>query len=482
MAKDERKIERTKEALLVEFKDYRTIENQIEASRKKHRLEARQLKNYSADKLIVQNIMFTPDSTRQFNWVNNSLNLFKLKMDIDNQYSKEYTEFICDAYEINTYISSKFISDAGNYFKHPSDKNLAKIQPEFKRVMNIRNQKKVLKEKLFKSLCAEEAVYTGEKCKICSLNVPPAMYNLESQIKAYSEAVNSKGYNKNLEDKLLSKIMPSISKYSCPPSMMLSLEPTRRLEIFALGCGSGIHEYEFVSEIIKRKGIKEDFVDLYMTDINPSMFGEAVSNAEHRNFKRISEGKKRINVEGFQLDFTKDMRAPIETKYWSRYKLFLFLGSTLGNFNSAEQKLILSNICGAMNSSDNLIISVKGMHYKDGKPDKARIEQEYIASENFIYKPLEILGIERRCLGDYKAEFGSDNINEIVGSFTVIKDMAVSVGEEKYNLYKGDIIKLAHSKRFTKDELNGLAGSTLKPLEVLEKNGCIVGIYHKKGK
>jgi hypothetical protein len=462
MADNIEKIERTKKKLLAAFVEYSKIQNKIEAMRREHR---------RAEK-TSQGLV--PHSDWGMWWIKNKWNLAQLKSYAD--YAGDYAEFIYDAYEINRYIGSKFISDAGNYFKHPSDENLKKIQPEFKRVMNIRNQENILKEELFLSFCKKDVLCIEGKNNVFNLNISPAMYNLESQKKAYSEAVElNKDYNKGLEHKLLTKIMPSIT---------FPYFPDQKLNVIAFACGSGIHEYEFVSEFIKQRRINEDYVYLYMTDVNQAMVEEAISNAENRNFKRMREGKKRINVRGFQLDFTKDMRYPIEVRPGMRGNIFLFLGSTLGNFGSDEQKTILGNINDAIFYNDNLIIGVKGMHYKNGQPDKERIEQEYAASENFVYSPLKIIGIERRCLGKYKAEFGFDknkNIYDIAGLFPVIEDTEASVDEERLYLHKGNIIKVAHSQRFTKDELNGLAmANGLQPLKARDEDGYVIGIYTKK--
>ena len=485
------KIERAKEELLKKFKGGDS-DSYIESLERKC-IEIKNSPDYpNKDKYINSNkrfIEFYKSNRRCENEM-----LFK-NLKNNNKYAKEYAEFMEDSYEINPYINARFIKDAAEYFKNLSDENLLKIQPEFKRLMNIRIKKKLLKQQLFESIQEQGPIrlMAITKRKIYSFNLPQAMYNLESQIKAYSEAIGWKEYNKSFEDKLLTKVIPLISLNSRVKGL-----PMKRLGVYALGCGSGIHEYEFVSEIIKQRGINEDFIDLNMVDASSAMVEEAVSNAEHMNLKRRDEGKKRINVEGLQLDLNREICVPLRIN-WSVNRVFLLLGSTLGNFDFMKQREILNNICGAMFPGNDIVISVKGMHYKDGKPDEEKMKQEYIFGENFIYKPLEILGIERECLGEYKVDYQPNfgvldlNRNEIVNSFPVIKHTTISGYNEKHKFHRGDIIKVAHSQRFTKDGLNDLVrdfnrfvrerphtGGILRPLEVLEENGNIVGLYRKE--
>jgi hypothetical protein len=413
----------------------------------------------------------------------------------ESVFSKKFIEFLEDAYEINRALNPLFVYNSAEYFKNPSTENLAKIKPEFGRVMDIRNQRNVLRVEVFNKF-----IYSKNENghKIWEINFPTAMYNLESQVKAYSEAVDlNKDYNKSIEDILLKEIILSIPPYSIHPDF-LGPEPDRRFEVIALGCGSGIHEYEFVLDLAKQRQIPEDRIALTLTDINQAMVEEAVANIGHRNLQRIHEGKKPLHSTGIKLDFLdKDKFMSMDSNIikGSR-KLYLFLGSTLGNFDSFDQKKILENLCCSMYNHFNshLIIGVKGMHYKNGKPDRTKMEKEYLLTENFAYKTLEILGIKRDCLGDYKAHFNAEErldnsagVPRITCSFPVIKEIEVTGEGETCKLDKGDIIRVIQSQRFTVDKLNELAylnggyeNCALNPFKILEKEGYIVGLYHRE--
>jgi len=508
MAKDENeKIERTRKRLLVEFKDSWRVERELEELRKERRKAAKALKkdNLKLKNKIHAHILqyLIPHPERGSKWAENSWHLSLLSA--DEGYSKEYIGFIRDAYEINHYISPKFISDTGNYFKHPSNKNLEKIQPEFKRIMSIRNQEKLLKRELFKSLIFQRMLHSyrnsyrpkNKKPIVYELD-KSLMYNRESQVKAYSEAVESnKEYNKGLEDILLAQIIPAICAE--PPGDSYILTETtpfyQKLNIIALGCGSGIHEYEFASKFIKQRKLNEEKVMLYLTDVNQAMVDEAVANAESRNFKSINEEKKPINTIGLQLDFLKDIDTHFN-KMWDLRDnhLFLFLGTTLGNFCKADQEKIFQNVCRSMHYMDNFVVGVKGMHYSNGKPDKEKMKQEYRLTEDFAYKPFEILGIERMCLGDYKVDFRKHMVPEIKCYFPVIQDTEIQLNHEKIKFYKGDKIYVINSQRFTNEALNDLACSTkkgkdeakkpyegyLKTVDIAEKEGYKIALFIKK--
>ena len=433
------------------------------------------------------------------------------------QYVKFMEEFMEDYHAINPRTNAKLIKNVSNYFKNLSDENLAKIQPEFMQVMGIMNQKKLIKTELLNALNFQYVMHrfnkTNQGCRTYVLSIPEAMYNINPQIKAYSEAISNKEYNKSLEGKLLGKMIPFIGA-----------RPKRdeKLGIIALGCGLGDHEYEFALNFIKQKRLREDRIRLYLTDVSNSMVEQAVANAQNRNLKRIKEGKKPIDTLGFQLDFTKCM-IDADNIAADDYRVFLLLGTTLGNFKPLVQKVILYNVCLALRDlDDNLVVGVKGIDYKNGEPDAKRMMQEYSLSGKFAYKMLEISGIERQCLSDYTISFGFNKykdpykepnhrdkcytIPEIICSFPLIKDIELQFeGKLKINnirLYKGDRINMINSQRFTQNTLNGLISpiitradknvlpdegyykpySTdhLKTKKILEEDGYIVGLYESK--
>jgi uncharacterized SAM-dependent methyltransferase len=393
---------------------------------------------------------------------------------------------------------------AADYFKNPSEDNFARIQHVFKRVMALRNQKKLLKADLFHSLRKQQIGYLSNysdsvginEGAVYSLDSPPALYNLESQVEAYSGAVESnKAYNKGIENRLLSRIIPLISAKPAGGS---------KLEIIALGCGSGIHEYDFISEFIEQKKIKEDQVRLYLTDVNESMIEEAVANAENENFKRIKTGKKPINASGFKIDFFNSIYEPLEKRSQSRSRLFLFLGTTLGNFDTVQQEIILKNINDAMtfsnfyqqkpvNSTNNFIVGVKGMHYKDGNPDKEKMEEEYRLTEDFSYKPLQILGFEKQDFEKYNTDLYVEKdvisggfVPKIVCYFPLAKPTSITFENDTITFNKGDVIKVINSQRFEKERLDKkicdrgrTSSGPLKKIELLEEEGYIVGLYEK---
>jgi hypothetical protein len=250
------------------------------------------------------------------------------------------------------------------------------------------------------------------------------------------------------------------------------------------------------------------------------MTNGALANAKYQNLKRKKWHKRQLNVLGRNIDFTnkKSLEKIIsnDKKGESKARIYLLLGATLGNFEQKTQDRIIKNISKVMNYQDRLIISVNGINDQRWGPKKywEFIEKwkdkhcphssdgyfpdfinQYKASEEFIYKPLEILGIPKENLGEYRVDISNFRLNylidcmagkphytqalprySIVASFPVIKNTKVSYNNQKLTLKVGDLIDVAVSERFSALSLLCLC---MPNKLIASKHDSILGDYTK---
>jgi hypothetical protein len=411
----------------------------------------------------------------------------------ENLFSKGYVSFIEEVYDITRALNPLFIYNYAEYFKNPSKENLSKIQPEYKSVMAFRNQKKLLNAELFDYLKKQYDKYESKKKsgkRSYNLNIPSAMYRQESQVKAYSEAIESQVYNKSLEERLLMDIMPHIKKHE-------------KVNIIGLGCGPGRHEIQFAFYYILHHDLNEKDVSLYLLDANDSMVNEAAASIGFENDGLIKNGRNPVNTLCQKIDFTKNELSKLSINH-DNPSIYLFLGSTLGNFNNKTQIKILSNISKAMNEKDILVVGVKHPKFclKDGirSIDYDGMCGEYNETEEFAYKPLEILGISKENLGDYKIQLKTParyvldmkvghfyTPRKITCTYLIKQDFVIDHSEDKIQFYKGDKIGIFFSERIESNKMEGLGIRANPPLIFNEMvggydDGYLLGICRRANK
>lgn len=320
-----------------------------------------------------------------------------------------FLEFINDAHDIGFNIHGSLLLNAADYFVLLD--NIAPIQDVFDAVVQIRNQKRIIKEKLFRQLQGQEK--RGEHPRLYALNLSGEMYDLHSQTQSFFDATeNSPSYDTGTEGKILAEIAVQ--------------EHFRNKRMTALGCGSGLKELKFYTDIID--GGDSPGTSMILTDRSQVMVNHAITKAKKIDLKRRAAGREGLDVTGQQCNFQKydDLEGIISS---SAGNMIILLGGTLGNFEPSEQRKILDNIYRAMYTDDLLILGLKLMAIKYGKKDHIsglprvycfgghdifnpqndadRMTSEYQTEEDakFVYQPLQILGIKRSKLGPYSPEF-----------------------------------------------------------------------------
>ncbi|MFC1696995.1 L-histidine N(alpha)-methyltransferase [Nanoarchaeota archaeon] len=367
---------------------------------------------------------------------------------------KIYDDFLEYVKEINGYHinikNSEFLFDFLNFYIYEIPNTEVEIL--YKKVINHNNQKDLIKRELFKDLKKQfddyglgvPMVEYVDKNYLFKIYKSELLYGLESQVQAFIDATETnEQYKSSIEGKLLMELMSKLNL-------------SKKLEIIVLGSGSARHELAFIEELIDHHNIKKS--SIYLTDISQTMVDLALYNGEL--FKNTL-GKYYVpNIIGKTCDFNhleQIKSIPLNPK---RQKLFLFLGSTIGNLNYHKTIQTLDNIYQSMDIGDKLIVGYRSMiDQNEYEIDKNKMLEVYQTkeAEDFVYRPLEILGISREVVGDYSVIFHDGLIRtlnyyhsprDITLSFTFKESCIVKVDDEHLCFAKGDHIQVVSSKRF----------------------------------
>jgi len=172
-------------------------------------------------------------------------------------------------------------------------------------------------------------------------------------------------------------------------------------------------------------------------DISKEMLDLACSNIR-KKFKEIACKTILLDLESGQFsDKVYEMRKK------GTANLFLFLGSTLGNFSNINR--VLSNFLESMSSNDFLIIGMELTNIL--KADQLIPNYTNKLVYNLLIYIPEKIGISRNDI-EYLVTWNS-NENRIEIKIHIKKDSEINIGEESFMLKKGEIILLNISVKFT---------------------------------
>ena len=159
-------------------------------------------------------------------------------------------------------------------------------------------------------------------------------------------------------------------------------------ELFELGSGSSKKTKVLIKEALKnQKKIKYTSFDISQKALNMSM----------KELKNISN---KLEIDFIKGDFFKDLRT-LNKKYQER--MYLFLGSTIGNFNNDLAIKFLSNISKVMKKGDFLLLGVDKI--KDRKIIKSAYNDKYGITEKFNKNILNVINKK------YKLNFNKNNFS-----------------------------------------------------------------------
>lgn len=253
-------------------------------------------------------------------------------------------------------------------------------------------------------------------------------YLTPDQAQAYLDAENSKDYKKKMVDNEIRLLERTI------PKIVGKISSNENITLVDVGCGDG------KKAIVPINILKENHkINYCPIDISAYMVNRAIEN--------ISELDGVEEVVKFQWnvsDFENLENVTQLLRKGNKELLILFLGSTLGNFETHDLLYALQN---SMEFGDSLLIGVS----LDNASDGTELAKSYINPEadNFMGHVLKGLGFSRD-----EIEFGARYRHHRVECFYEIKEnKTITFQDKKINFYEGDQIVVSHSHKYNQKAL-----------------------------
>ena len=253
-------------------------------------------------------------------------------------------------------------------------------------------------------------------------------YLTQEQAQAYLDLDQSEEYKTRMVDneiELLKEVIPKIIKKNSFKENMTLVD---------VGCGDG--RKAIVPIDILKKDHKINYCPI---DISAYMVNEAI-----KNISKLDGVDKIVNFQWNVSDFENLENVTELLRKSDKELLILFLGSTIGNFETHD---LLYSLQNSMEFGDSLLIGVSLDNTKDG----TELAEGYITPEvdNFLGHVLIGLGFSRNEL-----EFGARYRHRRVECFyEVKKNKRIKFQDKEINFYKGDQVVVSHSHKYTQKEL-----------------------------
>ena len=174
------------------------------------------------------------------------------------------------------------------------------------------------------------------------------------------------------------------------------------------------------------------------------------------SYNELNKISKNLNVQLIKGDFNNDMKLIKKSK---KNRLYLFLGSTLGNFNNKKAINFLGNIANLMNKEDSFLLGV------DKVKDEKIINSAYNDSKGITKKfNKNILNVINK---EYKLNFNEKNFlhnakfnlekSQIEMYLEATVDHSIKLpNDENLNIEKGEKILTEISRKFSEKTLMDL--------------------------
>lgn len=286
-------------------------------------------------------------------------------------------------------------------------------------------KKQVVHDLIFRELIKRGYSLEG-KTRVWNIADSKLWYLTPEQAQAYLDVEKSPDYKKEMIDKeieLLKKSMPDISK---------QVIKTPETIIIDIGCGDG------KKAIVPIEYLRDKTKIVYCPiDISAYMVKQAIDNIEKLKVDAVV--KFRWNISDFENlnNVTSLLRGN------DRDLFLLFLGSTLGNFETHE---VLYQISGAMEKEDHLLLGVALNKLSDEELERS-YKSKY--SDYFLGKVLEHLGFNRD-----EMEFGVKvRASRVESFYTIKKEKVIRFQDKNIEFNKGDQIIVAYSTKYDVDTL-----------------------------
>ena len=215
-------------------------------------------------------------------------------------------------------------------------------------------------------------------------------------------------------------------------------------EIFEFGSGSSKKTKTLIAKVLKRN----KKLTYFSFDIS--------IKALKMSYNELNKISKNLNVQLIKGDFNNDMKLIKKSK---KNRLYLFLGSTLGNFNNKKAINFLGNIANLMNKEDSFLLGV------DKVKDEKIINSAYNDSKGITKKfNKNILNVINK---EYKLNFNEKNFlhnakfnlekSQIEMYLEATVDHSIKLpNDENLNIEKGEKILTEISRKFSEKTLMDL--------------------------
>ena len=215
-------------------------------------------------------------------------------------------------------------------------------------------------------------------------------------------------------------------------------------EIFEFGSGSSKKTKTLIAKVLKRN----KKLTYFSFDIS--------IKALKMSYDELNKISKSLHVQLIKGDFNNDMKRIKKSK---KNRLYLFLGSTLGNFNNKIAINFLDNIANLMNKEDSFLLGVDKVKdekiinsaYNDSKGITKKFNKNIL---NVINKEYKLNFNEKNFLHNAKFNLEKSQIEMYLES-TV--DHSVKLpNDEDLNIEKGEKILTEISRKFSEKTLRDL--------------------------
>ena len=215
-------------------------------------------------------------------------------------------------------------------------------------------------------------------------------------------------------------------------------------EIFEFGSGSSKKTKTLIAKVLK----KNNYLTYFSFDISVK--------ALKMSYQELNKISQNLNVQLIKGDFNNDIKRIKKSK---KNRLYLFLGSTLGNFNNNVAVNFLSNIGSIMNKKDSFLIGVDNIKderiinsaYNDSKGITQKFNKNIL---NVINKEYELNFNEKNFLHNAKFNIEKSQIEMYLES-TVDHSIKLP-NNENLSIGKGEKILTEISRKFSEKTLKSL--------------------------
>jgi len=266
-------------------------------------------------------------------------------------------------------------------------------------------------------------------------------YLTPEQAQAYLDLEQSEEYREYMfqtEINMLNKNMPEIIEKIAHGSA---------INIIDIGCGDGKKAVPVLDKLYGKMQLRYCPID-----ISSHMVREAI-----KKIKKLGKGEVvefSWNISDF--DNLENISSLLREKEF-RQNFFLFLGSTIGNFEPHE---VMYEIAEAMESDEDYLLM--GLALSNKMPKDILASYKNDMNDKFLSLILLELGFERD-----EIEFGARYKNSRVELlYTIKKDKRLTLGEKSIDFVVGDQILVAVSYRHSEESLKTLLNAYFEDYKI----------------